>query len=123
MNKIYVALASVGCVAAMPLFAQQAGHDPAQKMHSVHGEIVLYQQVNYNGESEVIDYARGTVHTDWPIRSISLHPGDRWQICVNPDFRPPCTTVSRPIANASILGISGPVGSVRIVPDPSAPGN
>jgi hypothetical protein len=119
MNKIYVALASVGCVAAMPLLAQPARHDPAPKMHSVHGEIVLYQQVNYNGESEVIDYARGTVHTDWPIRSISVHPGDRWQICARPRYRD-CIVLTRNVADATMIGITNQVGSIRPAPAETA---
>jgi hypothetical protein len=67
--------------------------------------------------------AQASFSAPFAIRSLSIRPGDRWQVCINANFRPPCTTVTRPIADASILGITGQVGSIRLLPDPNAPTN
>lgn len=125
MNKTIFALAIAGA-AAMPLLAQPSGQrtGPDAKMHSVHGELILYKEPNYNGEQEMINEARSTVHTDWNIRSLSLHPGDRWQICARPRFRDPCIILTRNVPDATMIGIEGQIGSARPAPEtPPAQGN
>ena len=123
MKKLILALTVAG-LAAAPLLAQpRRAAPPPPGAHEVAGELVVYGALDFSGQSQRVTGERASFSAPFTIRSLSIRPGDRWQICINPDFRPPCTTVSRPIANASILGISGPVGSVRIVPDPSASGN
>ena len=123
MNKTIFALAIAG-LAASPLLAQpRRAAPPPRGAHEVVGELVLYGALDFGGQSQRVTGERASFSAPFTIRSLSIRPGDRWQICINPDFRPPCTTVTRPIADASILGISGPVGSIRIVPDPAAAGN
>ena len=78
MKKIYLAVAAAGSVVAMPLFAEQRMN---QNTPQVHGELILYKELNFNGETATIDNAMTSVHTDWNIRSIKVFPGDRWQIC------------------------------------------
>lgn len=119
MKKIHVAAAAVVGIAAMPLLAAQGQSSGAgAKIHSVPGELILYKQTNFNGEQEVVDTARGTVHTDWNIRSISLHPGERWQICARPRFRDPCIILDRNVPDATVVGIEGQIGSARPAPTP-----
>lgn len=123
MKKTILALAAAGCVAAMPLLAQQGGQQNgvSTKMHSVHGELILYKETNFNGEQEVVDEARSVVHTDWNIRSISLHPGDSWQICARPRFRD-CIILNRNVPDATMIGITGQIGSARPAPATPAAG-
>jgi hypothetical protein len=123
MKKVVFALGAVASIAAMPLLAQQTGQGASSKMHSVHGELILYKETNFNGEQEVIDEARSTVHTDWNIRSISLHPGDRWQICARARFREPCIILTRNVADATMIGIEGQIGSARPAPETPPAGN
>lgn len=117
MKKVVFALGAAASIAAMPLLAQQSGQGAAPKMHSVKGELILYRDTNFNGEQEVIDEARSTVRTDWNIRSLSLHPGDRWQICARPRFRDPCIILTRNVPDASMIGVEGQIGSARPAPE------
>jgi hypothetical protein len=122
MKKIYLALAAAGCVAAMPLLAYQRTSMDARPQ--VHGELILYKEANFNGERAVIDNAMTTVRTQWNIRSLSLFPGDRWQICARPRFREPCIILTRNVADATMIGIEGQIGSARLAPEPApAAGN
>ena len=123
--KTMILILAIAGLAASPLLAQpQRGRiAPMPGAHQVEGELVLYGAMDFSGQSQRVTGARTTFSAPFTIRSLSIRPGDRWQICLNPDFRPPCTTVTRPITDASILGISGPVGSIRILPDPAASGN
>jgi hypothetical protein len=124
MKQIYVAAAAVAGIAAMPLLAQPSGQGAAAKMHSVHGELILYKEANFNGEQHMINEARSSVHTDWNIRSLSIHPGDRWQICARPRFREPCIILNRNVGDATMIGIEGQIGSARPAPEtPAAQGN
>ncbi len=124
MKKIYFGLAAAGCVAAMPLLAQPGGQGVDTKMHSVHGELILYKETNFNGEQMIVNEANSTVHTEWNIRSLSIHPGDRWQICARPRFRDPCIILTRNVPDATMIGVEGQIGSARPAPDtPPAAGN
>jgi len=120
MKKIYFALAAGAGLAAMPLLAQPAQQGVDARMHSVHGELVLYKDANYNGEQHIVNEASSTVHTDWNIRSLSVHPGDRWQICARPRFHDPCIILSRNVPDATMIGIEGQIGSARPAPEPAA---
>jgi hypothetical protein len=124
MKKTILAFAIAG-LAAAPLLAQppRGRVAPLPGAHEVEGELVLYAAPDFSGQSQRVTGQRASFTSPFTIRSLSIRPGDRWQICLNPDFRPPCTTVSRPIADATILGITGQVGSIRLVPDQSAAGN
>jgi hypothetical protein len=122
MKKVIFALAGVAGIAAMPLLAQPGAPGVDTKMHSVHGELVLYKEANYNGEQMIVNEASSTVHTDWNIRSLSVHPGDRWQICARPRFHDPCIILTRNVPDATMIGIEGQIGSARPAPEtPAAP--
>ena len=119
MKKVIFALTGIAGIAAMPLVAQPAQQGVDLRMHSVHGELVLYKEANYNGEQHIVNEAASTVHTDWNIRSLSVHPGDRWQICARPRFHDPCIILTRNVPDATMIGIEGQIGSAR--PAPEAP--
>jgi len=121
MKKTIWLLALTG-LAAMPAVAMQQPNPqqrtparPGGLPHTVRGELTLYQMTNYNGESWVVDTASGTVRTEWNIRSVSVHPGDRWQICARPRFRD-CIILGRNVPDATMIGVAGQIGSARPAP-------
>jgi len=56
-----------------------------------------------------------TVKTDWNIRSISIHAGEKWQICAKPRLQEPCITLDQSLPDASAIGIKGQIGSAKLV--------
>jgi hypothetical protein len=111
-----VALAAVPAVATQQGGTRQAVNTP----HTVHSEMILYKEGNYNGEDFTVETPSSTVRTDWPIRSIAIHPGDRWQVCGRPRFRE-CIVLGRSVADARQIGIENQIGSARLAPDTPPP--
>jgi hypothetical protein len=114
-------MAALAALAAMPALAVQqpaakAGERVKGVPHTVHGEMTLFQEPNFNGDTWVLDGSSPTVHTDWNIRSVAVHPGDRWQICARSRFRDPCIVLDRSVGDASLIGIEGQIGSARPAP-------
>jgi hypothetical protein len=107
--------------AALPATAIAQPAAPATPPHTVSGELTLFQMTNYNGDTMVVQHLGGAVHTDWPIRSINVFPGDRWQICARPRYHDPCIILDRSIPDATMIGIDNQIGSARLAPTPAAP--
>jgi hypothetical protein len=121
--RILTIAASLAALAAMPVLAMQpAQNKQAQRAgpHTMPGELTLYEMTNWNGEDRTIDTAAATVRTNWPIRSISVHPGEIWQVCARPRFRD-CIILDRSVNDASLLGITGQIGSARPAPAAAPP--
>ena len=123
MNKILIAL-GLAAVVAMPAMAMQQGQTTQsdRRPHTVRGELTLYEMTNYNGDNYVVDGPSSRVETDWNIRSLSVHPGDRWQICARPRFRDPCIVLDRSVHDATLIGVEGQIGSARLAPDEASGG-
>jgi hypothetical protein len=119
MRKIGTAFAAVGLAAAPALAIQQDQAEGAAPTppRTLHGELVLYQMKNYNGDYYTVDGPSSRVRTDWNIRSVTIHPGDRWQICARPRFQDPCIVLDRSVHDASLIGVEGQIGSARLAPD------
>ena len=100
----------IAMLAAAPAVAKKEKRAGAQP-----GELILYEMTDYNGDFYSIDQERSTVQTEWKIRSIAMHPGDRWEICARPRFRD-CITLSASIADASLIGVQDQIGSARKAP-------
>jgi hypothetical protein len=116
MKKI-ILTAALSALAGMPLAAMQPGAAPkAGTPHTVHSELTVYQEVSFNGQWETLETPSSTVHTDWPIRSIAVHPGDSWQICGRTRFRDPCIVLNRSVVDARMIGIENQIGSARLAP-------
>ena len=49
----------------------------------------------------------------WNIRSVSVHPGEAWQICARSRYRDPCIVLNRSVHDATLIGVEGQIGSVR----------
>ncbi len=119
MNKTLIAL-GVAAVAAMPALAmQQASAPPAAPAKgsvaapSRPHMLMLFENTNYAGDSVEVEEARPSVRTMWNIRSISVHPGEAWQICARSRYRDPCIILNRSVHDATLIGIEGQVGSIR----------
>ena len=116
MKKIVCAF-GVAAAAAVPALAMQQQSAPKQapavRAATMPGELHLYEATNFNGERYLIDSSRIQVRTDWNIRSIAVHPGERWQICARPRFRDPCIVLDRSVHDATLIGVEGQIGSAR----------
>ena len=106
MRKI-LTLASFLALAAAPTMAQHPERSGARP-----GELILHQMTNYNGDYYSIDSDRTSVETQWNIRSISIHEGERWEICARTRYRD-CIELSQSLPDASTVGINGQIGSAR----------
>jgi hypothetical protein len=86
------------------------------------GRMMIYNQINYNGEEYEVDAAKRMFEWDYHPRSIAIHPGDRWQICARPRFAE-CIVLDRSIPDTTLIGIpaGSDFGSVR--PAPADAGN
>ena len=116
MNRTMIALALAGTLAAPALAVQQDGETkaaPRRVAATMPGELHLYEMTEYNGARYVINSARTQVRTDWNIRSVAIHPGDRWQICARPRYRDPCIVLDRSVHDATLIGVEGQIGSAR----------
>ena len=123
MNKTLIAL-GLAAVVAVPAMATQQGQTTKseRRPHTVHGELTLFQELNYNGARFVVDGPSSRVQTLWNIRSLSIHPGDRWQICARPRFRDPCIVLDRSVHDATLIGVEGQIGSARLASDEASGG-
>lgn len=111
--------AMAGLLAAAPAAATQQGADSGNRAvpQTLPGELTLYEMTEYNGEAYVIDGPNSAVRTDWNIRSLAIHPGDRWQICARPRFRGDCIVLDRSVHDATLIGVRGQIGSTRPAPE------
>ena len=117
MNKRMI-LIGVAALAAVPAFATQQNSPKAQRPAPTQpGYLMLFEGLNYGGESYMIDRPRTNVRTSWNIRSVGIHPGDRWQICARSRFRDPCIVLDRSVHDASLIGVEGQIGSARRAPE------
>ena len=97
------------------LSAVSAGAKPKQTGNAQHGELILYENPDFTGDYYIIDEPRLTVKTDWNIRSIAVHDGDKWQICARPRLQEPCITLGQSLPDASAVGIRGQIGSAKLI--------
>ena len=104
---------SIICAVAAAFIAMPA---LAMEPHTVRGEIILYQGIDYEGEQSAVEAPSTRVHTDWAIRSLAIHPGDRWLVCARPRFRGACVVLDRSLQDAAPIGFAGRIGSARLVP-------
>lgn len=102
---------SIICAAGAALFATPALAQP----QPARGEMVLYQGSDYQGEQLVLDVAQRRVRADWAVRSLAVHPGDRWLICARSRFRGACVVLDRSLQDISLIGDAARVGSARQV--------
>jgi hypothetical protein len=115
MNRITISLIAAlslagGAALAAPPAPAAPGGSPA-----IAGEMILYEQTDYNGESYSVDRDRTSVTTKWNIRSIAIHPGEKWQICAKARYQGDCIVLPRSVNDAKLIGVQGQIGSTRLV--------
>jgi len=119
MRKAMILLA-ISAAAGAPAAAMQppttAPAQGARQPQTERGTITFYDQTNYNGRDWDIDDATSRFRWDYNIRSFAIHPGDRWQICARPRFQE-CIVLDRSIPDATLVGITASIGSVRPAPE------
>jgi hypothetical protein len=77
--------------------------------------MVLYQQTKYNGDVFFVEKANSEIVVDWPIKSIAVHPGDKWAICLKPRYREPCVEVTESLPDTAVIGLKGGLGSAKLI--------
>lgn len=119
MNRMTMTIFAAVLATAPAVAMQQpnAEAQPRRGPQTMPGELTLYEMKDYNGEGYLIDGPNSSVRTDWNIRSVAIHPGDRWQICARPRFRDPCIVLDRSVHDASLIGVEGQIGSARPAPE------
>ncbi|HEY5720834.1 MAG TPA: hypothetical protein VIT45_00790 [Allosphingosinicella sp.] len=107
--------ARAGLLAAFILAAPAAAKEKAKAgSPAMAGELIIYEMTGFNGDYYRIHQDRTTVQTEWPIKSIAMHPGDKWEICARPRYRD-CIEIGQNLPDASAVGIRDQIGSVRLV--------
>jgi hypothetical protein len=119
MNKVIVTLA-LGALVAVPAAAapqrqtgKQASAGPPGLPHTADNKLILFEDTNYGGDDVTVERPTAAIQTDWPVRSIAVHPGDSWEICLMSRFREPCIVLDHSIPDAGMIGIEGQIGSAR----------
>ena len=105
--------------AALALAAPAAAQQEQRVAPTLPNVLTVFDQPEYNGRMyEVRSMRRNGVETpngNWPVRSFSIHPGDRWEICELSRFRN-CVVIDRSVPDTSMIGLaSGRIGSTRQV--------
>jgi len=109
MRKILI----VAVGAALASASATAKH--GQSSSAEPGQLILYEMNGFAGDYYVVDEPRLTMKTDWNIHSIAVHSGDKWQVCAKPRFGEPCLTLTDSVADSSVIGINGQIGSARLI--------
>jgi hypothetical protein len=63
------------------------------------GEVVLFSQIGFRGQTFVITGERQTVRVPWTVRSARVARGEQWQLCSRTRFRAPCNQLSQSVAD------------------------
>ena len=109
MNRILIAV-TIAALAAAPAFAKAK----QQRAPANSGEMILHQMTDFNGDYYTINSDRTSVETEWNIRSISIHEGEKWEVCAKPRFRE-CVELTHSLPDASTIGVQGQIGSARMI--------
>jgi len=119
MRKVIVGLA-LGALVVVPAAAalqrqtgKQAAAPPLGPSHTARHKLTLFEDMDYGGHGVVVERPTSAIQTGWPVRSIAIHPGDSWEVCLMSRFREPCFVLDRSVPDASMIGIEGQIGSAR----------
>ena len=118
MHKLVIAAALAAALAA-PAGGKEK--KAAQVLDTEPGAMMLYQMGKYNGDGFLVERANESIVVDWPIKSIAVHPGDRWAICLKPRYREPCVEVTESIPDTAVIGLKGGLGSAKLIASAARP--
>jgi hypothetical protein len=99
-------LKCLGAIAAMGLFPiammmSGAALSAGKGAMTEKGMLTLYSGQKFVGESLEILKDRPNISIDFPIGSIAVFEGEKWEVCEGARYKAPCMTVS---ANQTNLG-------------------
>lgn len=77
------------------------------------GKLGLFQGNNFSGREHLIERQGTDVQAGGVIRSISVHPGERWEVCPQPRFQGECVVLDRSVPDTSVIQSELQVRSVR----------
>ena len=80
------------------------------------GELMLFEQTNFNGDHYTVEKDNPYIYTDWNVRSIAIYPGEKWQICNKSKYKGDCLTLTDSFTDSSTIGVMGQVPSARRAP-------
>jgi hypothetical protein len=106
MSMIVIA-AALAASAAAPAPAANPGKTYAN-------ELSFFREKNYSGADYPVRRANSEIVLDFNVGSISLNPGDTWEVCAMTHFRN-CITLTESVPDASKIGITGQMGSARLL--------
>jgi hypothetical protein len=107
MNKL-AAIVTVAVALATPVAAGAFAD-----MFTRPGEMTIHEIKNYSGERYVVRKADIEINLRWDTGSVSIHPGDVWELCAKPLFKE-CVTATESIKDAVAIGIVGQIRSARL---------
>jgi hypothetical protein len=91
------------------------GRGPTEPYPPMAARIVLFDDINYRGESAVLTSARGNLGSlNNRISSVKVY-GGTWELCDGADFRGHCRTITQTIPDLRKWGMQDNVTSVRPV--------
>ncbi|MBV9931216.1 MAG: hypothetical protein JO013_09760 [Alphaproteobacteria bacterium] len=107
MKKLALAAAALAVAAAPAAAKDLAG------VRTLPNELTIYHDKAYSGESYDVRKANSNLELRWDAGSLSLQPGDVWEVCARPMFKE-CVTVSQSVADAASIGVTGEIKSARL---------
>lgn len=106
-------LLSLICSLTMLLAPAIADQEPDLRAPSYSGKLGLYQGQDFSGREHLVDREGTNVQAGGIIRSISVHPGERWEVCRQPRFQGECAILDRSVPDASLIDAELQVRSAR----------
>ena len=77
----------LGCLLAVVLLALPTVA-PAQQA----GELVLYRDIAFRGQSYTVRGPEGHIDLGWMVRSVKVTPGSAWIVCGRDQYQQPCSS-------------------------------
>lgn len=87
------------------------------------GEMTLYSAPNFGGTRYTVTGPRQNIALPWPVRSIRIIRGERWQVCARNGYQGGCATFDGSVSNLRrIVASARPLGVPTPLPQPVPPG-
>jgi hypothetical protein len=108
MKKILGLAIACGLVSGVPMTAIAAG-----KVKTNKGMLTLYSGQKFTGDYFEVTKDRPSISTEFPIGSIAVFEGEKWEVCEGQRFKEPCMVLTSNTENLGEITIR----SVRKVVD------
>jgi hypothetical protein len=93
---------------------------PATASAQRRGELTLFSQPNFRGQSFTVTGPRENLGLQWTVRSLQVVRGETWELCARTAFRTPCRQFqqSAPSLNQTVASARP---AVVHMPEPAPP--